>query len=251
MTLDPVGPNVHSLEATEGARPPNRGSRARRALIWLTSLIILAALAFWLTLQRDAYQTFRSELTTYRDVTIGQNKIEVQYAVDAPQTVQGPATAMPNGWSYSNPLRVDERPNPHIPAGYARIPNGKSVMDYDSWHYWNAEGTFDVEFNRRSHLVENISCWSSSAPRQTTCPPLFGIRSGMTEEEVLARLGEADNSELMGGGMVEDQPVLVTKKLTYNMLGLRLTLAEKRVRGIEKRAPGEVGFWWWFTHGRL
>jgi hypothetical protein len=124
-------------------------------------------------------------------------------------------------------------------------------MGYDSWHYWNAEGTFDVEFNATSQLVEKIYCWSQNEPGRTTCPPLFGIRSGMSEDEVLARLGQADNSELVGGGMIEGEPVMVTKNLTYNLLGLRLTLAENRVRGIEKQAPGEVGFWWWFTNGRL
>ena len=250
MELDPVGPEVLSLEETVGV-PPDKGTRrARRALLWLTSLVILAGLAFWLIVQRDAYRTFRSELTAYRGVTIGQSKIEVQYVVGIPQTVQGPETRMANGGTMSVPLRVDDRPDPNIPPNYDRVPDGTGVESYDSWHYWNAEGTFDVEFNARSHRVESITCWAETERRQRPCPPLFGVQSGMSEDEVITRLGQPDNSEMLGGGMLEGAPIVVTKALTYDTLGLRLDLQENRVATIRKRAPGEVNFWWWLTHGR-
>lgn len=242
------------MNAIDTTQPPRRWGRFfKRLLLWIVGIVALLAAILWVMSTRTAWTNFRADLATYHGATIGMSKTEAQYALDTPQTVQGPETEAEGGWKVSTPLRVNPKEeNEAIPQGYDPIPAGKSAMDYDSWHFWNERGSFDVDFSAKSHRIENIACYSD---KSAGCDFLFGIGIGTSEEEVLNRLGKPDKQEISGGEIVkwgaEQFPTRVAKTMDYNRLGLHLVLAKKAVTSIRKRPPQEVGFWWWFTHGRI
>jgi hypothetical protein len=241
-------------EAINTTQQPDRLRKfSKRLFVWAVGSIVLLVAFLWILSVRTAWVSFQSDLTTYHGATIGMTKIDAQYALDTPQTVQGPEMQAEDGWKTSTPLRVNPaEENRAIPDGYDPIPTGKSAMDYDSWHFWNERGSFDVDFNAKSHRLESIACYSD---KPTACDPLFGIGLGTREDEILDRLGKPDKQEISGGDMIkwgaEQFPTQVAKTMDYNRLGLHLVLAKKTVTSISKRSPQEAGFWWWFTHGRI
>lgn len=227
----------------------HRRSYLRQQLFWIVIIATSAAAALCLTFVLSAWTKFETDLTTYHGAKIGMTKIEAQYALDAPQTVQGPETEGESDWTISSPLRVNPlEENTAIPDGYDPIPDGKSAMDYDSWHFWSKRGSFDLDFDAKSHRVERIACYSENT---AACDTLFGISIGSSEDEVLNRLGTPNKQEIVGGGTIMGSPVQVAKSMEYNSLGLHLVLAKKAVTGISKRPARNVRFWWWFTHGRV
>jgi hypothetical protein len=242
---------LNAIKTTRG-----RNREGQRFSLWILRIssfaALLAALLCGASL-RSAWGKFQTDLTTYHGVAIGMTKTEVQYALGAPQTVQGSELVVEGIGKVSSPLRVNPmEENKAIPEGYDPIPTGKSAMDYDSWHFWNQRGSFDVEFNFKSHRVDHITCYVAE-PSQ--CDSLFGIARGTREALIIEKLGKPDKTEISGGDMIEwgreQFPVQVTKTMDYDRLGIRLNLAKKAVTSISKSAPQETGLWWWLTNGRI
>lgn len=236
------------METLSTSQPPReKGRLSRRGLFWLVGTIALLAAIFSTTFIRTEWANFRADLTNYHGAIIGMNKRDTQYALDTPQTVQGPEIESEEGWLISSPLRVNPmEENDAIPKGYDPIPEGKSAMEYDTWHFWNDRGSFSVDFNSKTHRVESIICYSE---QPVACDSLFGISIGTGEKVILERLGKPDKQEISGGDTLMGMPIQVSKTMDYDRLGLRLVLAKKVVTSISKRPAQDLGFWWWFTHG--
>lgn len=237
------------VETQIGGQPSSpSGHKPKRVLRWAIGIVTSLALALWAVGKWNDWQQFQADLISYKGVSIGQTKTEVQYAVGAPQTVQGPEVEASEGWTTSSPLRVDlHEENSAIPEGYDPLPKGKTAMDYDDWHYWNSEGTFDVTFDAKSGRVESISCWQphdSPGP----CAAIFGVRQFTSEDAVVRALGAPDKEEVSGGEMIMGMPMQVSKSMDYNALGLHLILTKKEVDRITKRAPQGAGLTWWLRH---
>ena len=231
-----------------GQTPTPSGHKSKRALRWAVGIVASLALALWTVGKWNDWQQFQADLISYKDVAIGQTKTEVQYAVGAPQTVQGPEVEASDGWTIASPLRVDlHEENSAIPEGYDPLPKGKTAMDYDDWHYWNSEGTFDVTFDAKSGRVESVSCWQ---PHESPgpCAAIFGVGQFTSEDTVVRLLGAPDKEEVSGGEMIMGMPMQVSKSMDYNALGLHLLLTKKEVDRITKRAPQGAGLTWWIRH---
>jgi len=238
-----------AAEIGNDAKAPRRSGRLpKRILLSATGFIAFFALLVWSAAKWSDWTRFQSDLRTYKGVSIGQTKMEVQYALDTPQTVQGPEIETKEGWKTSSPLKVNmNEKNDAIPAGYDPVPQGRSAMDYDEWHYWSDEGTFDVEFDSKSGLVASISCYQLN-DKPVPCDVIFGIGQNASEHEVVRLLGKPDKEEISGGDTIMGFPVQVSKTMDYKALGLHLVLAKREVTSITKRASQGAGFGWWFSH---
>jgi hypothetical protein len=238
-----TSPTTASIASVEG----NSGQKPKRFFLWLLAASAALSMAAWGISVRNQWLSFKSDLISYHSISIGMTKAEVQYALDAPQTVQGPIVEAEDGTRFSNPLRVNSlEQNESIPPGYDPIPVGKSVVDYDLWHYWNSRGSFDVEFDESEQRVKSISCYSET---RGGCETLFGLGPGTTEDEVIRLIGQPDNQEVLGSGeIVMGMQVRVSKSMRYDALGLDLMLSKRVVRSISKRsATSEISFWEWLT----
>lgn len=238
-----------AVQAQNSSQPPRYWGRLlKRILLWIVAAIFVLVAIIWIAAKRNDWGQFQAELTTYRGVTIGQAKTDVQYTLGAPQTVQGPETLAENGLQISSPLLVNaNEKNDDVPKGYDAIPANKSTADYSQWHFWNREGTFDVDFNAKTGRVESVTCWHESV-RPMPCPSLFGVAQDTDEDEVRRLLGKPDKEEVSGGETLMGMPVQVSKTMDYNALGLHLVLAKRQVTTLTKRAPQGAGWSWWLAH---
>lgn len=248
---------MDSIAEPEKVPPTDQSGRAlfRKIVRWTFAIAISVGIALWANAKWNDWQAFQTDLTSYRGVSIGLTKTDVQYALGSPQTVQGPERDAGDGWTTSSPLRVNiHEENASIPEGYDPLPKGKTATDYNEWHYWNSEGTFDVVFNAKSGRVESIHCWQ---PGTAPCPEIFGIGQNTQEKTVLRLLGKPDKEEVSGGdlimGVSGDDPTMgmpaeVSKSMDYHALGLRVRLTKKEVYSVTKRAPQGAGLDWWLKH---
>ena len=79
----------------------------------------------------------------------------------------------------------------------------------------------------------------------------FGIQLNTDENEVRRRLGRPDIEDVSGRGMLLGNPIIATRSLDYNALGLKLSLEKRKVILLSKVAPHDAGFWWWMTYGHV
>ena len=96
------------------------------------------------------------------------------------------------------------------------IPEGKSIRNYDAWAWDSDLERLDVGFDKENGNVRRIACYST---KRYGCPGLLGMRIGISEEDVVARLGKPSTEELSG----------VTKKLGYGKYNLFFFLNKQSV----------------------
>lgn len=101
-----------------------------------------------------------------------------------------------------------------------KLPDRKTVMDFNTWSYNLDNSRIDVDFDAHSKQIIRIACFSS-APWH--CPPILGIQDGMSEDEVKNKLGKATSEHFSGPGKV----------LVYAKLNVRLNLVKTKLYFIE------------------
>jgi hypothetical protein len=195
----------------------------KRASILAVMLAIL--LAFYILF--GLYAKFSSDLHRYMDLNIGDTRDETLYARGVPTVVEDPPKFDASfGGNISRTYQVDGKDNKN------RIPAGKSYKDYLSWSFDNASGgRIDLEFDAHSMRISSIGCYSQS---KTDCPQIFGISTGMSEDDVLRILGKPTTESLDG----------TVKRLEYDDIGLNVYLSKRFSYYIVKRSPNEDGFPW-------
>ena len=154
----------------------------------------------------------------------------------------------PDGSEWFYPLRVTQGDaDTKFTKGLEPLPSGKSVLNYDEWAYYgNKQST--VTFNAKTSRVNSVSCAVGWINSTQMCDETFGVRSDMSEDDVVARLGKPDKEEISGGGTLEGVPVVVEKMLYYNDIGLHINLAQRKIESIHKNAVKGAGFAWFFRH---
>jgi len=158
-----------------------------RILLWsigsLVGLILLVGggiSGYWTYQNRPVVQT------EYLNVPLGVTKEEVLYRLGAPTGVYREAT------EEEEKSFPDELKGSVILANQdGKYPPGKSAKDYDYWEWQRFDAPFTVAF--RDNLVVRINCY---APEGKYCPPMLGIGTGYTEQQVLDKLGEPTKSKL-------------------------------------------------------
>ena len=221
-------------------------ARSRR-LVFAAILAIGGGL--WASVEWRDWVRFGADLKTYDGASINDTKTQVMYSLGIPETVQGPLIDEGDGWQYSSALRVSplDTDSKEL-AEYEAIAANKSALDFDEWHYWRDGHRITVEFDPKSAQVSSVTCWQIDELK-SRCPKLFGITSEDPEAKILERLGRPDKVELAGGGTIKGMPVVVTKVLEYETLGLQLTLSEKKVGSIVKLAAPPADFSDWIARG--
>jgi hypothetical protein len=151
--------------------------------------------------------------TEYAGLRLGMSQDEVMYVKGYPPFVLGEELKEPEWKGF---LKVIDTKN---------LDKGKSVQDYSDWSYVIAEGNINVAFGI-SGGVAAIQCYSKD--KLFRCPSLAGIKDGDRETETVHALGNPSEAKFSG----------ITKSLTYNDLGIQLTLEKEAVYVLEVTAPG-------------
>ena len=97
----------------------------------------------------------------------------------------------------------------------AEIPRGKTLHDYVEWEFPlgpETLGSIEIIFSKKTGRLAQIGCYS----RANDCPPISGVSTSDTENEVRAKLGNADKVELKSGSAWLDYPHLYLSVLLAN-----------------------------------
>jgi hypothetical protein len=146
--------------------------------------------------------------TEYAGLRLGMTMKEVLYERGNPTAVWGPVEKE-GDWQ------------PEIMT--AELKKNESVKDSQSWTYFAPNSWISLEFDAATKSLVEIGCWSDKGTGE--CPPLFGLRDGTTEENLIARLGQP-NRELFDNEI---------KTMEFDHFGVRYYLRRKKVSGFRVR----------------
>ena len=177
--------------------------RWRSIVLWMVSTpLLLGAIGLSSVTIWEYLHNRPERVNTYSDVSRGDSKQQVLYAKGLPTHV------------LQEPLSDD--------VAAEDLPEGKRVTDYLAWSYdFPAAARVDVDFSPQSQKVMRVFCYSSETKR---CPSLAGIWPDMTEEAVVAKLGEPSNAWL-------SSDTSGTKYVVYPALHAAFFLTKLRVYG--------------------
>jgi hypothetical protein len=179
---------------------------AKWALAITLGPIVIGASWFTYTAAKARISNWPHRVNTYEGVPLGATKQDVLYGLGAPTAVEAesaPGESFPGRYVYS----------------VADLKNGKTYLDYQYWEYSPITVTFDANVQR----VSDVACF---ALQGATCPPLLGIKTGESEEEVISYLGNPSSSRY-----TDDWSGV--KMLTFEKWNTSFLLSKHRVYGFE------------------
>lgn len=189
----------------------NWGRSLRRFFGGAALIVIVGGGSFWAYM---AYTNRPAMQSSYYGVTLAMTMAEVKYKLGWPSNVLvpgDPAGAQP--WD-RDPTVLSVK----------KIPDGKSVDDYQSWSY-DGPSRIDIEFDKTGGNVTSVACFAGDAG----CSPVLGISDRSSEQDVVDRLGNPTNERIDGPAKI----------MEYRKLGVKLYLAKGRVYMLEVRQfPG-------------
>jgi hypothetical protein len=205
-------PKPNIIEAVEKGLPSAQGAPHEKMPSKNNWQKVLAIAALCATVGMGTWWYLSTTLPAkaYYGLTLGMSYDEVRYVLGAPQFVN----YLVGDGSFPGRLLVK----------VDNIPAGKSMLDYDGWDYSSDSESRRVSliFDKPTGRLTEVSCYSQSG----TCDELLKVRTGMDENEVLSRLGKADQQTLEFG----------VKTLYYAKLNLVLYLEKLRVYMIALRS---------------
>lgn len=177
------------------------------ALWLLAGLAVLVALALGWVKGKEHIDNRPYRAVRYADIGIGDAQKEVLYVLGPPPHFIDPAPPANDGNPFSKFGRVVDGKKPEEKVAYT---------DSKEWLYTGYQRRTDVGFDKAGGRVTSVACFSESS---YSCPSLYGIRDGSTEDDVLSQLGKPTSEELDG----------VTKTVRYPQYNLTLYLEKRRV----------------------
>lgn len=181
----------------------------KRLLKWAAGLFLLLCGAVAALIGYEHYKDYERNkprlATKYAGVALGDSAAQVRYALGDPVAL----------------LREPGSGEPWTKFGWVMTPEGAEKAElFDkatSWRYLIERDTLiTVRFDRPGGAAISLECNSSST---YSCPEIFGLRDGHTEEAVREHLGTPDAERLKD----------TTKTLQYSRYNLTLSLEKKRV----------------------
>lgn len=145
--------------------------------------------------------------TMYAGMNIGDPQNKVLYTLGPPPQFINPAPQVNDENPFSQFDQIIDSNNPEEKSTY---------LDSKEWLYTEGSKRIDVAFDALGGRVKSIACYSNS---YYSCPPLFGIHDGSSEEEVLSHLGKPTSEKIDG----------VTKTIRYSDYNLTLYLMKRQV----------------------
>jgi len=97
-----------------------------------------------------------------------------------------------------------------------RAAENQNVKDFPSWKYTQGLTRLDLEFDKATKLLVEILCHSMI---DMGCPPLLGLQDGMTEDDLVARLGRPNRA----------QTINPAKAMEFSDLGVWFYLQKQRI----------------------
>jgi len=173
---------------------------------WVAALILFACVGiggWW-------YSSIPRPPKDYYGLRLGMSFDEASYVLGTPQYVDIQGADDSNPWRPF--VKVEE------------MPAGKSLSDYDGWHYFfdNESRRVSLMFGKGTNQLSEVSCYSTKG----TCDSLLKIKTGMDEGDVLSLLGKPDQQTLKAG----------VKTMYYTKLNLVLYLEKLHVYWIAMRS---------------
>lgn len=225
-------------EIISDPRKTRRGFRGG-VLLRIVTVAAVLSLLIWAGLKVSAYREFTRDLTTYQSVGLGHSMDQIKYALGYPPFVLGPLT-QDDKWegSFQSVYQTDGKDPKNA------MPEGKKVEDFLDWQYQETDHRIDLTFAAETKQISEIGCYVNSSVTGDTpqhCPPLFGIDSNSSEDDVLAALGPPDVEKFTGP----------SKSLRYDELGLEVTLSKRRVYMLTKTYPIGSSIGWFLSHRLL
>ena len=196
--------SANESKRVAGGEAMAKGTTGKLSGYRILSLLPLAIVVAVTYLGHPLYVHFGSRLrpqVRYAGVALGMTQGEVVRAKGLPEYV---------GDQVAEGRRSAVR--------LAEIPGGRVLNDYLVWDFpigKNAAVNLEVSYSRETKQIIYISCYSESG----YCPPVSGISTGASEDEVLEKLG--DPSVVMARGEIQT--------LDYPDLRLSVLLDHKRV----------------------
>lgn len=125
------------------------------------------------------------------------------------------------------------------------MPTGKRIEQYYDWSWLSGTATITATFDRKTGNVVAVNCYvaEDEGANPFNCLTVGGLSAGTVENQVVDKLGTPDRTSY--------DTASPTKRLYYDHLGLKFTLAKQEAYMIQKTAAPDAGrFWWWLGHGR-
>ena len=183
-----------------------RTALAFAAIVALTGAMI-GGLYFW-----NQFPIRLGPQNEYAGLRLGINPDEVMYIKGYPPSVLVEAPKPPTS---SQRNIFDDLP---IEVATSSLKDGKLVQDYPDWKYKTFQSSLYVTFDPKNRALIAITCYSDDQLRR--CPPMAGVSDGDGEQEVIGKLGPAEESRIQG----------LLKYLSYDALGVQLTLFRDKVQ---------------------
>ena len=197
---------------------------ARLSAYRILTLLPFAAVIAVTYLGHPLYMLYGNRLVPqvrYYGIALGMTPIEVIRIKGYPAYVVG-ASAGSN----------------RLPVRYEEIPAGKTVKDYLEWefHIGRSEpASLEILYSEKTRLVTRISCYSQTG----YCPPVSGISTGASEDEVVEKLGAPGLVKADRSFQTLDYPDLHLSVLLERQRVVMLSLHE--FEGARPRTPAGTG----------
>lgn len=168
------------------------------ALPIITGLLAWGGIASYEWIKESFPPTVKKQ-NGINQIMLGMTKDELLYVKGQPNTV---LTELEENGEFFNP-----------------IPDGKTAMDYSTWSYHYEYGdSLIIGFNQETSKVDNIMCSKGESNYGDSCE-IQGLKIGLSEDDLLRRLGEPQKS------VIESS----TKTMFYPDLNLQINLEKKDV----------------------
>ena len=195
----------------------------------LLTLGLIAIMIVWLYVDAawHSYTSYKRDVKGYMGLDIGASRKEAIYVFGYPDHVVGNKIFDPEldgEWSEV----LDVTGNDPVNA----IPKGKSINDYTEWSFAKDSYRVDVTFDTKTNTVASIACYV--AEDRGYCPSIFDVYTGDDDEYVKRQLGEPDRSKYSGP----------SKTYQWDDLGIDVSLSERKVYMVEKRAAKGASTGW-------
>jgi len=193
----------------------------KRLLKWMGFAALVIAALVAAVLGYEEYERYVRDkprlLTEYAEVKLGDSADQVRYVLGAPAAFldRTPEEADKPWTKDPRVVRADDAKEGHL------------IVNSTGWQYdvrTNTQINVSFDAPAPSGKVIAVACYSQTV---YSCPEVFGLRDGSSEEEVLKHLGKPDSDTIESSAKV----------LRYEAYNLTLYLVKKRVYMVTVTTP--------------
>ena len=206
----------------------------KRTALGFVGLVAILAVLIWLRSVANEWTRFKEDRDGYMGIKLGASMDEAYYVFGVPEAVfdESVNASQPKGSDITTYVLVDGSDPNH------RMPLGKTFRDYDFWGVPKAGVQVGLRFDVKTKKLIGVRCVRSGPDDSAQCPWIYGVGPYETEDEIVIKLGPADNQTYQGA----------TKFLNWKRLGLEIRFQKQQPFVIIKNNDGRPDFWWFLTH---